>query len=197
MVGRAGTAHKGRGREALAQHDRAKFAILRAKVEQADASLALVKEKLARAQIKAPIEGVVVRGDLSQSLGAPVKRGDVLFEVAPLDNYRVVLQVDEPDIAQVQPGQAGRLSLASLPHLKFPFTVERVVPTSTAEDGRNFFAVEARLDEPANNLRPGMAGVGKIEVGRRPLIWIWTHRLSDRLKPADVEVVGLVGFPRR
>ena len=169
------------GREALAKHDRAKFAILRAKVEQADASLALVDEKLARAEIKAPIEGVVVRGDLSQSLGAPVKRGDLLFEVAPLDNYRVVLQVDEPDIAQVQPGQAGRLSLASLPHLKFPFTVERVVPTSTAEDGRNFFAVEARLDEPANNLRPGMAGVGKIEVGRRPLIWIWTHRLSDRL----------------
>jgi hypothetical protein len=41
---------------------------------------------------------VVVKGDLSQSLGAAVERGNVLFELAPLDSYRVIMKVDERDI---------------------------------------------------------------------------------------------------
>ena len=42
---------------------------------------------------------VVVSGDLTQSLGAPLERGQVMLELAPLDAYRVTLQVDERDIA--------------------------------------------------------------------------------------------------
>ncbi|MGR8920907.1 MAG: efflux RND transporter periplasmic adaptor subunit [Gammaproteobacteria bacterium] len=168
--------------EALAKRDRAKLSILNAELQQAEASLALAQEKVRRAELRAPIDGIIVSGDLSQSLGAPVKRGDVLFEVAPLNRYRIVLEVDERDIAEVHEGQQGRMALASLPHLSHPFTVERIVPTSTAADGQNVFTVEARLDKPDYNLRPGMAGVGKVEVGRRPLIWTWTHRLSDKLR---------------
>ena len=53
---------------------------------------------------------------------------------------------------------------------------------ATAEDGRNFFRVEARLEGPTPALRPGMEGVAKIEVGERRLIWIWTHSLVDWLR---------------
>ena len=168
--------------EALAQHDRAKVAIFGAQLDQAQASLDLAEEKLARAAIKAPIDGIIVSGDLSQSLGAPVKRGDVLFEVAPLDEYRIVLEVGDSDIAHIETGQAGTLALSSLPHVKMPFTVSRIVPTAIAEDGRNYFAVEAHLDEKIPELRPGMIGIGKVDVGERRLIWIWTHRLSTRVR---------------
>ena len=58
-------------------------------------------------------------------------------------------------------------------------TLAKITPVSTARDGRNFFRVEARLDEPSQRLRPGMEGVSKITVGSRRLIWIWTHRLVD------------------
>jgi hypothetical protein len=50
---------------------------------------------------------------------------------------------------------------------------------STTEDGRNFFRVEAQVDDPSPRLRLGMEGVGKVEVGERRLIWIWTHSLVD------------------
>jgi hypothetical protein len=77
-----------------------------------------------------------------------------------------------------------------LPHEWHAFTVERVLPTSTARDGRNFFRVEAKLAEPANTLRPGMAGVGKIDAGEHRLIWIWTHGLLDWLRLALWKWVG-------
>jgi multidrug resistance efflux pump len=171
-------------REALAKHERAELSILQAQREQAEAELALAEEKLARTQLKAPLAGIVVSGDLSQSLGAPIERGDVLFEVAPLDAYRIMLRIDERDIAHVRLGQRGELALAGLPHQRYTFAVERILPVSTAEDGGNFFRVEARLTEPADWLRPGMAGVGKIDAGERRLIWLWTHGVLDWLRLA-------------
>jgi multidrug resistance efflux pump len=166
-------------REALAKHERAELSILQARLDQAEAELALVEEKLARTRLTAPLDGVVVTGDLSQSLGAPLERGEVLFEVAPLDSYRIMLEVDERDIAHVQPGQHGELALSGLPHAFHAFTVERILPISTAEDGQNFFRVEAALEDGAESLRPGMVGVGKIDAGDHRLIWIWTHGLTD------------------
>jgi len=177
-------------REALAMHKRAELSILDARREQAEAELALAEEKLARTQLKAPLAGIVVSGDLSQSLGAPIERGEVLFEVAPLDGYRIMLEIDERDIAHVQPGQQGELALSGLPHQRHAFSVERILPVSTARDGGNFFRVEARLADPADSLRPGMAGVGKIDAGERRLIWIWTHGLMDGLRLAFWKWLG-------
>jgi multidrug efflux pump subunit AcrA (membrane-fusion protein) len=146
------------------------------------AELELIDAQLERTRLVAPFAGVVVRGDLSQSLGTPVKRGDLLFEVAPLDGYRIILKVDQRDIAEPAPGQHGQLALAALPGETLPFTVERITPVSIPEDGRNYFRVEAHLDEPLPGLRPGMEGVAKIEVGARNIVWIWTHGLVDWLR---------------
>ncbi len=169
-------------RGAMATHDRTQVSIIGAQIKQADAQLKLVDEQLARTQIVAPFAGVVIEGDLSQSLGAPVERGDVLFKVAPLDDFRVQLQVNEQDIAAVQPGQHGWLALASLPGERIALTVKKITSVATAADGKNFFRVEAELQDKTTPLRPGMAGVAKIDIGERKLLWIWSHGLMDWLR---------------
>jgi len=169
-------------REALANHDRAQIRVIGSQIDQAEAELQVVEEKLARTEVRAPFDGVVVSGDLSQKLGAPVQRGEVLFEVAPLEDYRVVLQVDERDVRDLVEGQPGQLVLSSMPSERLAFRVARITPVSTAEDGRNFFRVEARLDHGVERLRPGMEGVGKVDIGERRLIWIWTRHLLDWLR---------------
>ena len=164
--------------EALAKHERAKMSILTSLIDQADAQLALIDEQLARTHILAPFDGFVVAGDLSQSLGAPVERGDVLFEVAPLNSYRVILEVDEREIGDVVVGQVGELALTGMPEETLVVEVVKITPISAAEDGRNFFRVESRLiGEPLDRLRPGMEGVGKIHVDERKVIWIWTYKV--------------------
>jgi RND family efflux transporter MFP subunit len=164
--------------EALAKQELAKAQVLRTQIEQADAQLTLVDEQISRLRITAPFDGVVVSGDLSQQLGAPVERGNVLFEVAPLNEYRIVLKVDERDIIAVRPGLSGELALSSMPQRGFAFRVEKITPVSTAQEGKNFFRVEARpVEEDIEALRPGMQGVAKITIDQRRLAWIWSHKV--------------------
>lgn len=162
--------------QALANRNAAQVNITAAQIEQARAQIALLDDQLSKTRLLAGSDGVVVTGDLSQSLGAPVERGQVLFEIAPLDAYRVALEVDERDVSEVAVGQHGHLLLSAAPTDALPFAVKKITPVSTAREGRNYFRVEATLERTPANLRPGMEGVGKIEIGRRRLIWIWTRQ---------------------
>jgi multidrug resistance efflux pump len=172
----------GKHRQALATLDRATMAAVAAQISQTDAQLSLVEDRLGRAALVAPFDGVVVSGDLSQMLGTPVEQGKVLFQIAPLSAYRVILEVDERDIAQLRVGQKGELALSGIPDQALRFAVKQITPVSTAQDGRNYFRVEAQLDDASARLRPGMEGVGKVAVGERKLFWIWTHPLLDWLR---------------
>jgi multidrug efflux pump subunit AcrA (membrane-fusion protein) len=156
--------------------------IFAAQIAQARAQVALLEEQIVRTAITAPFDGVIVTGDLSQELGSPVERGQVLFELAPLDAYRLVLEVDERYIAEVAQDQRGTLVLSGFANEPLSFSVRRLTPVSTTAEGRNFFRVEAQLDKIPERLRPGMEGVGKIEVGSRRLAWIWTHEVIDWLR---------------
>lgn len=169
--------------EAQAKHDRAKARILGAQIQQADAQIALVEEQLNRVHAKAPFSGFIVSGDLSQSLGAPVERGDALFQVAPLSDYRVILNVDEKEIGYLSTEQTGTLVLTGLPDEPVAIQVEKITPISAAEEGGNFFRVEATIQEDASpKLRPGMEGVGKIYIDERKTIWIWTYKITHWFK---------------
>jgi RND family efflux transporter MFP subunit len=168
--------------EAMAKHERAQARILKAKIDQAAAQISLIEEKLERSRIVAPFDSVVMSGDLSQSLGSPVERGQELFKVAPLDAYRVMIEVDERDIKEIRVGQSSELVLPSMPGKAFPFAVEKITPVSTAKEGRNYFRVEGRMEQALVGLRPGMEGIGKITVDRRKLIWVWTHEMIDWLR---------------
>ena len=164
---------------AMAEREAAKVEILTAQIDQVQAEIALFDDQLAHTRVLSPFDGIVASGDLSQLLGSPVEKGKVLFEVAPLDRYRVVLEVDERDIADVLVGQGGHLLLSAFPSEPLGITVEKITPVSTAREGRNFFRVEAKLDQPHDRLRPAMEGAGKIEIDRRLLVWIWTHQVVD------------------
>jgi multidrug efflux pump subunit AcrA (membrane-fusion protein) len=141
--------------------------------------LALIDDQISRASLVAPIGGIVVTGDLSQSLGSPVQRGEILFEIAPPDDYRVMLRIDERDISHVKAGQPGNMVLNAIPQQQFPIKVEKVTPVSSPLEGRNYFLVEATLEEGSDRIRPGMEGWGKVSVGRRKLIRVWTGDLVD------------------
>ena len=176
--------HETAYRAAEARNDRTQMVISQARAAEAQALLALAEGQLERSQLVAPFDGVVIKGDLTHNLGAPVQKGEVLLVLAPGDSFRLIVEVDESDIAAVRAGQRGQLALASRPEEPLAFTTRRIVPVATSADGRNYFEVEGTLDRPQPNLRPGLSGVAKIEAGEQPLAWLLLHRFAAWLRLA-------------
>lgn len=169
-------------REAQSSRDLVKVSVVKEQINQINAEINLAKQQLQRIQLTAPFDGVVIEGDLSESLGAPVERGEPLFKIAPLEGYRIILKVDESDISHIQQGQSGSMILSSLSEQVFPLTVEKITVAAQADNGANIFRVEASLTEATDMLRPGMQGVAKIDIGQQKLIWIWTREITDWLR---------------
>ncbi|OQX38582.1 MAG: hypothetical protein B0D91_03715 [Oceanospirillales bacterium LUC14_002_19_P2] len=168
--------------EATADYNRARVNIIAAQLDQARAQLNLVESQIERSRQEAPFNGLVISGDLSQRLGGPVSKGEVLFEVSPLDAYRVDLKVPESRIADIALGQTGMLHLSALPGEPYEFVVDKITPKTLSEDGATWFIVEARLQDEAAQLRPGMEGIGKVELGEDKLVTIWTRDLLAWLR---------------
>ncbi len=165
--------------KALATRQPATINVVRTQIDQADAQIKLIDEQLSRTKLRSPIAGQIVSGDLSQLIGAAVQRGQVLFEIAPLESYRVILDVDEREIGFIEPRQKGELVVTALPNDILTFVIDKITPLAEARSGRNVFRVEGLVDGDVSALRPGMEGLGKIDIGRRNQAWIWLHPIVD------------------
>lgn len=168
-------------RQAMAQNELAEIQVINAQIAQAEAQLALTSEKFARTKITAPFNGIVISGDLSQLIGSPVELGKELFKLAPLESYRVILQIDERDIRDIAVGQRGKMLITGISNAPIDFRVSKITPVASAENGANYFRVEAALAEAPPRLRPGMEGIAKVSIGQRHPWWIMTHTFADWL----------------
>jgi multidrug resistance efflux pump len=174
-------------RDASVTRDPGKFAESQIAQANADAlaeKIKILEHHLAQARLTSPINGIVVVGDLERQIGAPVKTGDVLFEIAQLESLRAELSVSEDQIADIREGQTGHLITVGHPDQQLDFVVERINPVAEVVKQKNVFKVRVRLtgvDLSGRHdwLRPGMEGVAYIQIGKRNYVWLWTHRLVN------------------
>lgn len=161
----------------------AEMQIAQALGEQSEARWELIRHRLELAEVKVAFEGFVVEGDLEERIGAPVSQGDALYRVARLDRLYVEAEVDEADIHEIIDSESAEIALFSRPNLKFPMKVTRIEPAAVPRTDGNRFMVRLEFeDEIQDWWRPGMAGLSKINVEKRTLAWIFTHKTVDFLR---------------
>ncbi len=163
-----------------AQNALADMRIAAALVAQSEAELAKVRYHIQNAEISAIFDGVVVEGDLKEMLGAPVRKGDILFKVANIHKMYVELDLAERDIHEVAVEGTGEISFVSRPDQVFDIKVDEIDPAAVAKEQGNIFMLRASFENEASSWwRPGMSGVAKVNVGDRNIFWILTHRTVD------------------
>ena len=72
-----------------------------------------LQKLIERAVIRAPFSGQILKGDLEDKMRAPVKQGDVLFEIGTPENLRVELSGCRPRYSRNPPGSASERSLCN------------------------------------------------------------------------------------
>ena len=167
---------------AMRDNETAQAQIAQANADKAQAQIDLLNHQIGQSQLTTPLAGVVVKGDLKRQIGAPVRTGDILFEVCPIESIRAQLLVPDDLILYMEVGQEGRLATASYPDKPIRFVIERIDPMAEVVNQRNVFKVRARLTETYPWMRPGMEGVAKVEVGKKRYVWIWTRKVTNWLR---------------
>jgi biotin carboxyl carrier protein len=168
--------------EARKKNDQGEVQQALAKAEQSRARADLFRHQIERARIVAPISGTIISGDLTDKVGAAIKLGEKLFEVADLSDMIVVAKVDDRDIKLIDMTTTGEVSPKADPSLKLPFTVEAIVPLAQAEEGQNAFEVRGKLANSPLWFRPGMEGQAKFNTKEHSVAWIASRRIIDQLK---------------
>jgi RND family efflux transporter MFP subunit len=131
----------------------------------------VLEHRQAYLQVKAPIAGRVLQGDLEGSIGSRMRMGDRLFEIGPLNFLRAEIAVPEAEIGLVREGATVSLRFEALAGKNWDAKVAMVSPRSELRDGANVFICEAVIENPGQVLRPGSEGHAKVNGPWRPVIW--------------------------
>ncbi len=138
-------------------------------------------DKVARRELRAPMDGVVNRL-LVTTVGGVVKAGETIMEVVPAEDRLLInARVKPADIAFLKPGQEARIRISAYDSSIFgtlPGKVLRVGADAIADPERkeSFFEVliESRqnyLGDASEHLgiSPGMAADASIQTGKRTM----------------------------
>lgn len=139
-------------------------------------------DKVARRELRAPLDGVVNRL-LIPTIGGVVKAGETIMEVVPAEERLLVAaRVKPSDIAFIKPGQEARIRISAYDSSIFGTLAGQVVRVGAdavvdAERKDTFFEVFLEtqknfLGERSERLTisPGMAADASIQTGKRTMM---------------------------
>ncbi len=165
----------------LASAEYGKAEVARLDSERLRLKSELLTHRSERLAITSPIEGIIVSGDLRKTEGAPVKVGQTLFEVAPLDRMTIEIRIPEREIAYVHEGLPVDVTLDAFPGRHWLAVVERLHPRAQLHQEQQVFLAEVELLNEHELLRPGMQGAAKITSAAHPIGWNLFHHAYERL----------------
>ena len=147
----------------------------RESVRQAQANLAEARDNLRKTTIYAPLTGRVIA--LNTEEGEVVVSGtmnnpaSVIGEIADLSVILAKVDVDETEVVLVKPGQKARILVDALPDKEYHGRIAEVGNKGFSRPQQpdvTFFNVEILLDDPDEDLRPGMSVRAEIDTAVHP-----------------------------
>ena len=138
----------------------------RAAVAQAEATLEAQRTDLAKAVIRSPIKGVVLKraAEPGQTVAATFQT-PVLFTLAEdLTQMELHVDVDEADVGKVREAQSATFTVDAYPDRNFPARITQVRFGSKTVAGVVTYETVLKVDNKDLLLRPGMTGTANIVV---------------------------------
>ena len=168
----------------LAARDVSEAALAAASLEAAEMQLRLTEDRIAKSEITAPVDGVIIRGELDQRVGQLLEFGEALVEIGQADSMSVRLDIPEELAHFVEVGDEGRFASFARPGKRLNFQIERLIPVASVENDKNVFFADANLETAPDWVLFGMEGTAKVKAGWRPTWWLATHGLVNRIRMA-------------
>jgi HlyD family secretion protein len=162
---------------AKAQYDisKAQTEAILFQIKQAQASLQSTLDNLEKTVYNAPIDGVITSLRVEEGetalVGTMNNPGTILMTIADLSVMEVEVEVDETDVIGVKIGHAAEVRVDAFPDEPIKGTVTEVGSSAlekliAAEESKDFKVV-ITLEDPPENLKPGLSASADIITARK------------------------------
>lgn len=137
-----------------------------AAVQAAQAQVQSDELNLQRSVIVSPVDGTVIARSVSvgQTVAASLQTPTLFTIAKDLNKMEVDIAVGEPDIGNVRPGDAVSFNVLAYPNETFRGTVAQVRENPTTVNNVVTYTVITRVDNPKNELLPGMTANASISI---------------------------------
>jgi HlyD family secretion protein len=159
------------------EQKRAATASAESRIAEATSKLSLAREQLARTEVRADVDGIVVYKDVffgseqrKPQVGDQVWANQPLLILPDITKMVVETKVRETDIHKVEKNQRVEIRVEAYPDLKLTGEVTLVGTLAQEEKerrGAKFFGVTIQIKESEPRLRPGMTARVEIRVQER------------------------------
>jgi HlyD family secretion protein len=176
-------------------------------ITQAKATLLRFSDALRKTEYLAPYDGVVtnlpVREGETVVVGIQNSPGSTLMTIADMSVITAEVRVDETDIVNVKLGQPAEVEIDAIPGKTFKAHVSEIgdnailrstgVSTSQTTSGSQEakdFKVTVTLDNPPENLRPGLSATAKITTAQAKNVLSIPIQAVTMRRKSELETTG-------
>lgn len=164
-------------------------------VTNAEIALAGAREKLEKATIIAPFDGLVA--SVNNKVRDVVVAGAAIIQFIDPGEFEVEAIVDELDVYQVRPGQAVQVSLDAIPQATLAGEVKALSPVAQRETGVISYKVTISLQPPEDfTLKDGLTASTEIVVASRLNVLLVPSRAVSRSGEDSLVQVMVNGQPQ-
>ena len=185
-----------------AQRANAALKVAQANVVAAQATLAQSQTQRARAIIKSPVNGVVLarQVDPGQTVASSFNTPTLFVIAEDLTKMKLEVAIDEADVGSVKQGQRASFTVDAFPGKSFPAAITRVdvgsnlsvqaasstttATTSTSTSQVVSYAADLSVENPTQELRPGMTATADIVTSAKQNVLL-VPNAALRFKPTS------------
>ncbi len=161
-----------------------------AAVKQREALLAQTRVDLARTEIRAPVNGIVIKRsvDKGQTVAASLQAPELFIIAENLSDMRVDTSIDESEIGKIKLGQKATFTVDAFPGKQFEGKVQQIRKAALTVSNVVTYMVEVNAANPDLLLLPGMtANVRIVTDTRENVLKVSNAALRFRPPPTDKE----------
>lgn len=162
-----------------------------ATVEQREAQLAAAQVDLARTEIRAPVDGVVIKRsvDVGQTVAASLQAPELFVIAKDLRDMQVETSVDEADVGRIRAGQKASFTVDAFPGRHFAGTVSQVRKSASNVQNVITYTVLVTARNADLALLPGMTANVRIVTDTREAV-LKVANAALRFRPAGEVAPG-------
>src|SRR5512137_2261234 len=138
-------------------------------IAQREASLASARVDLGRTEIKAPVDGVVIKRsvDVGQTVAASLQAPELFIIARDLRDMQVETSIDEADVGRMRLGQRATFTVDAFPGRTFSGEVRQVRKSAQTVQNVVTYTVLISAANPDGQLMPGMTANVRIVTDTR------------------------------